>query len=327
MTNHLEKVKTDFINSAIDRAIDQYIETRRAKIPDFVQKYFSINGALKLHKKAFSSDLYKGPINIFWALPYAGMKATTSLLKKMGNQKIPTYFEKVPRGFVTNVQKEVVWLIYTELLELPYRQGNRKSAKDALLEEILNQPEVAKLLIEQLEQIHARSNDPKFRQVLENNLMEYSASRTAAAELAGSIITLSVGAAMFKKMTPGAMATGSLVATAIAQQAAISNFVLGPTLGSVYYSIFPAAASMGLFVATTGTIMAALSLVTSFAGIIVDPMQAKLGLHQRRLKKFIDCLEIELKGSGESKLELKDQYVARILDIVDLLKTATLRFA
>ena len=69
---------------------------------------------------------------------------------------------------------------------------------------------------------------------LEKNLMEYSRSRTAASELAGNIISLSAGASVFGKMTPGALTVGGGLAAAIAQQTAISNFILGPTPDSSY---------------------------------------------------------------------------------------------
>ncbi len=322
MKDNTSKTELKQVDQAINRAIDKYIESRRAKIPEFVNKYFSVKGALKLHKKAISSDLYKSPMNIFWALPYTGLKATASLFKKTGNKKIPGLLEKLPRGFETNVQKEVKWLIYTELLEIPFQQGKRQSGKDALLEEILNQPEITALFIEELAQINEKSKNPEFRKKLESNLMEYASSRIAAADLAGTLITLSVGATIFKQMTPGSMATGSAVAAVIAHQTAVSNFILGSTLGSAWYSIFPVSASVGLIAATTGTIMAAMAIITSFTGIITDPIQAKLGLHQKRLKKFVNSLEKELKGIGDSKFEIKDQYVARVFDILDMLKTA-----
>ncbi len=316
--------KTDSmqVDQAINRAIDKYIESRHAKIAEFVKKHFSVKGALKIHKKALGSDLYKGPMNISWSVPYTILKATSAILKKTGNKKFPTLFKKLPRGFETNVQKEVKWLIYTELLEFPFSEGKRKSDKDAFLEAILGQPEIATLLVEQLSVIGQKSNNPKFRHRLVENLHEYAGGRTAAADLAGTIITLSIGATLFKQMTPGAMATGTAVATAVAHHAAVSNFVLGSTLGSLWYGIFPVTASMGLIIATTGMIMAAMSLVTSFAGIITDPIQTRLGIHQRRLRKFIDCIEKELKGSGESKFEIKDLYIARVFDILDILKTA-----
>ena len=68
--------------------------------------------------------------------------------------------------------------------------------------------------------------------------------------------------------------------------------------------------------------MAALAILTSFSGIITDPIQYKLGFHQKRLNKLIDCLEKELMGVSSSKLKLRDMYVVRIFDLLDLLKKA-----
>ena len=65
-----------------------------------------------------------------------------------------------------------------------------------------------------------------------------------------------------------------------------------------------------------------MAIITSFTGIITDPIQAKLGLHQKRLNKFVNSLEKELKGIGDSKFEIKDQYLARVFDILDMVKTA-----
>ncbi|MDZ7318172.1 MAG: hypothetical protein ONB11_03395 [candidate division KSB1 bacterium] len=313
------------VKQAYDFGVDRYIESRLARVDDFVKRHFSFRGALKLHRKALGKDLYKGPLNIVWAAPYTAAKVMAVALRKCGFNSVSSYMDKLPRGFETNVQQEISWLIYTELLEIPYIQGRRRATKDALLEHILEQPEVSAAIMEQLETIAARASETHFRQLLERNLMEYGCSRTATAELAGSIVTLATGAALFKKMTPGAMATGAAIASALAQQAAVSHFFLGPTLGALYYSVFPATVSAGLLVATTGAVMAALSLVTSFAGVIIDPLQARLGLHQQRLKKFIHSLEHELKGRGDSRLELKAQYVARVFDILDLLKVAALR--
>jgi len=316
MENQIQLKK---IKPAIDRAIKVYIKTREDKIADFVQQHFSFMGSLKMHREVFGYDLIKGPANISWAIPYTVLKAVSSLGAKVG---LPPFIEKVPHGFETSVQKEVRWLMYTEFLEIPYEQGERKSVKDALFEEILIQPEIAEILLDYLSQIKNKSQDAAFRSRLETNLRELVGSRTAAADLAGSIFTLAVGATMFKKMTPGAMATGTAVATAIAQKTAISNFVFGSTLGSLYYAVFPATASMGLLIASIGSIMAALSIVSSFSGIVTDPVMAATGLHQRRLKKFLKSIEIELIGQGKTRYELKDRYVARIIDLIDLIKTA-----
>jgi hypothetical protein len=310
------------IDLAISRAIDSYIRSRKKKVPDFSRTFFSGKGALKLNKKAFGSDLYKAPINILWALPYMGARASALLFKKLRFQKIPHHLERLPVGFETRVQKEINWIIFSELLELPFTQGEKKSMKDALFTEILNQPEISSLFLRELHEIYSKSNNPKFRAALEENLLEYSKSRTAAADLAGNIITISAGVTMFHKMTPGAMTAGSAVASALAQQVAISNFFLGPTLGSLYYGIFPASASLGLVVASTGSIIAVLAVLTSFSGIVTDPIQHKLGIHQRRLLKFIDSLEKSLKRDDNSRFNIRSQYVARVFDLVDLIKRA-----
>jgi hypothetical protein len=315
--------KTDL---AVDRAIRNYIRARKEKVPEFSKKFFSLKGSLQVNKKAFGSDLYKAPVNILWALPYIGAKASSSLFKKMGFQKIPAHLEKIPIGFETKVQQEINWAIFTELLELPYARGDRKSMKDALFAEMLNQPEISSLFSGDLIKIHFKSKNPKFRAALEENLTEYSKSRTAAADLAGNIITISAGATMFSKLTPGVLTTGGAVASAIAQQVAISNFMFGPTLGGLYYGLFPASASMGLVIASTGSLMAALAILTSFSGVVTDPIQHKLGIHQRRLFKFIDSLERELRGKGDSKFHIRDQYVARIFDLLDLIKRAAQTF-
>jgi len=318
-----EKDKTGM---AVDRAIARYIRSRKEKVPLFTGKYFSFKGALKLNRKALGADLYKTPLNVAWTIPYLGLRASSWILKKAGSQSMPSRLEKLPVGFETRVQKELKWLIFTELLEIPYAHENRQSNKDALLEEILNQPEISALFAHEITQIYSKSKNPKYRSALEQNLLEYSRSRTAAADLAGNIVTLSAGATMFHQMTPGVMTAGGVLATTIAQQTAISNFILGPTLGSVYYGFFPASASMGLVIASTGTILAALAVLTSFSGMITDPIQQKLGMHQRRLMKLIDCLDRELRGLGDSRFKIRDQYVARVFDLLDLLKRAARTF-
>ena len=307
-------------DQAVDGAIRDYIQSRRAMVPAFVKEHFSFKGALRLNKKGVGHDLLKAPLNVAWALPYASLIAFSYIMKKAGLKTIPSKIGGIPPGFKTEIQKEINWLIFTELLELPFTQGERTSKKDALFEAIIDQPEISSLFIDGLSRIHSRSRDPKFRLKLEKNLQEYSKSRTAAAELAGSIISLSAGAGVLGKMTPGAITVGGGLAAAIGQHTAISNFFLGPTLGSIYYGVFPASVSMGLVIASTGTVMAALAVLTCFSGMITDPLQVKLGLHQRRLDKLIDCIEKELRGFGDSKLKIKEHYVARIVDLIDLFK-------
>ena len=68
-----------------------------------------------------------------------------------------------------------------------------------------------------------------------------------------------------------------------------------------------------------------LAALTAFAGVVADPLQRALGLHQRRLDRLIDSLEASLRGK-DARFSVRDHYAARILDFVDW-SCALIRFA
>ncbi len=310
------------VETAFNRAVRKYIDSRRKKVSEFVKTHFSLSGALKINRKAFGKDLVKAPMNIAWALPYMAIQVTSVLVKKTGLKKIDSLLQKVPTGLKTSVQEEINFLIFTELLELPYEKNRGNQVTDALLAEILDQPEIKDLFQDQLALIMSRSQQEGFRAALEKRLKEYSLSRTAVSELAGNIIALATGAGTMGKMTPGGISFGMILAGSIAQQSAISGFFLGPTLGGIYYGMFPASASMGLAVASTSAVLATLAIFSAFSGIITDPIQARLGIHEKRLNRLINSLEKTLLDKGDSDLKLRGKYLARVFDLLDLLKTA-----
>ncbi|MBN2700723.1 MAG: hypothetical protein JXR29_04640 [Methylothermaceae bacterium] len=317
-------IDSEVVNQAVERGIERYIQSRKARVPQFVADYFSVRTAWKVHRKALGRDLYRTPLNVVWAVPSAGVQALGGIFRKVGADGVARRLDRLPKGLETDVQREVKWLIYTELLELPYQEGERESHRDALLAEILAEPDLARQCEAYLEIIRRKVDDPGFKESLEHNLTQLAVARNAASELAAGIVSLAAGYAAFQKATPGAIAGGSALAGAIAHQVAVSSFWLGPTLGAWYYSIFPVTASTGLVIASTGTLMAALAVVSTLAGVVVDPLLAATGIHRRRLEKFVDRLGNELRGQGESRLKIHDQYLARVFDILDLLKTAAL---
>jgi len=310
------------VETAFNRAVEQYIAARRTKIPEFVQKNFSISGALRINKRAFGKDLIKAPVNMAWALPYTAIQLTSVLMRKAGLKTIDRLMQKVPSGLKTSVQEEIKKLIFSQLLELPYKRGQKEEVVDALLAAILDQPELKSMLQEDLALIMSQSHEQGFRAILEKRLKEYALSRNAVSELTGNILSLAAGAGMMGKMTPGGISFGSILAASIAQQSAISGFFLGPTLGGLYYGLFPASASLGLAVASTSTVLASLAIFSAFSGIVTDPLQARLGIHQKRLNRLIDSLEETLMAKGDTDLKLREKYLARVFDLIDLLKTA-----
>ena len=135
----MEELSKKKIEKAVDDGVECYLQKCKNAIDDFVLKYFSFKGTWQLHKKALGKDLYRVPLNIAWAVPYLVSRTGHFLLHKMGEEKFLKILEKIPPGFKTDVQKEVEWLIVTELLQLPYKQDGRESNKDGLLASILEQ--------------------------------------------------------------------------------------------------------------------------------------------------------------------------------------------
>ncbi|MGB0129714.1 MAG: DUF6635 family protein [Rhodocyclaceae bacterium] len=308
------------IHVATKEATRRYLTACRGRIPAFTRKHFSLRGAWQINRRALGKDLLRTPANGLWMAPYLLAQGSAALGRKLRLNAIAKRLENLPPGFKTDVEREVEWLIYSELLELPFEQGERRCSRDALLEEILADPAISELLIPSLLQLDRLAQREDFQQRLVDYLGTYTGSRKAAAELSGSLLGLAAGVAAFKQFTPGAVAMGSAAATVIANHLAVGSFLLGPTLGSLYYGVFPAAASAGLLAATTGGLLLAVGALSACVGVITDPIQQALGLHERKLLKLLDALEQELTGQGAG-YRLHDAYVARVFDLWDILQT------
>ena len=310
------------IHVAVTEATQQYLAERRARVVAFAQRHYSFQGALRVNRRALGLDLVRTPVNVLWAIPHLLARGGAKLGRTLRLEALARCLDRLPPGFKTDVEREIEWLIYSELLELPFEQPGRRCTRDALLETILAHPAIGQLLLPELLRLDELAHRRDFRQRLEDYLITYTSNRAAAADLSGSLLSLAAGVAAFKQFTPGTIAIGGVTATAIANQLAIANFMLGPTLGSLYYGLFPATASTGLLVAITGGLLLAVGVLSAGAGVIADPLQQALGLHRRKLIKLLDALERELTGQGGG-YRLHDAYVARVFDLWDLLQAAT----
>jgi hypothetical protein len=315
------------LQHAVDHGMEAYITSRRARIPGFIDRHFSFRGALALHRKTFGRDVYKHPVNLVWGLPVALVTGAADLLAKAGATRTAQGLHRMPRGMPTVLHQELQWLLYTELLELPYVQEGRISHRDALMEHILAEPEIAALCDPYLTHLHSVADRPAFRAALARQLEEYGKTRGAVSELAGSLLHLAAGYAALSKATPGALSAGTAAATAIAQHIAIAHFWLGSTVGAWYYAVFPVAASAGLVAATTGTLLAAVGVVTALAWIVLDPLLATTGIHQRRLDRFVTALGEELRGGRRGAYRVRDHYIARVFDVLEILRAAAKAFS
>ena len=203
-------------------------------------------------------------------------------------------------------------------MELPYDDGVRRTERDALAEAILADPRLALALAAIEERLRRQREDPEAQARLQAMLETYAGARIAAADLFNTALLASTGAALFQKLTPGTFSLGPVLAGALAHQAAVAGFPLGAGLGSLWYAWFPAAPSAALLLSTTGGLMLLTAVLAGFAGVVSDPVQRALGLHARRLERLVEALGRELAGDSAVAFQVRDHYVARIFDLVDL---------
>ena len=157
--------------------------------------------------------------------------------------------------------------------------------------------------------------------IVADALKEYQVTRTAAADITNSLSCTIFGAFAFQKFTPGGIGVAFLLASLWVKEIAVRNFVLGDTLGSFYYSLFPPEPSLAMTGAFFGAVMVLLAVIAALSGIIIDPIQAALGVHRKRLMKMIDHLEQDFSAKASNTYRPKDQFVARIMDAFDMIKS------
>lgn len=310
------------VRAIVTDGVRRYFDDRRARIPGFVDRNFSFRGSLALHRVALGPDILRAPANLLLAGPHAAMKAGGLLANRLGARRLAERAERGGLLLRTDVARRIEWLVMTELLELPTQQPGRESQRDALAETILDDPRVAAEAERLLAPIGRRSDDPAFRARLTEAMASYAGTRAAAAEITTSLMTLGTGALAIKQLTPGAVSLGPALAAVLAQQSAVASFPLGAGLGSLWYGLFPVAPSAALVAGLTGGLMLAAAGVAAFAGIVADPVQRRLGLHTHRLRRMLDALERQILDEKAPAFAVHDHYVARLLDLFDLLGSA-----
>jgi hypothetical protein len=307
--------------AAVEAGARAYFASRRARVQPFVDAHFSLGGTLKLHRAALGWDIARAPLNLTLAVPQIAMHLGASAAGALGATRAAAVLRR-PILLRTAVAQELAWLIHTELLEVPFAQGARESRVDALSAAILAQPAVQDAVGAALLEIGRHGEDPAFRARLAAALDTYGLSRSAAAEITTGLMNLGAGAVAVNKVTPGAATLGPALAGIMAHQTAVSAFPLGAWLGSAWYGFFPVLPSAGLVAATTGGLMVVATTFAAFAGVVSDPIQRALGLHRIRLMRMIDGLERQFFDPGAAGFAVHDHYVARLLDVFDILGAA-----
>ncbi len=311
----------DLALAAVEAGMRQYFADRRVLIGPFIDAHFSLRGSLALHREALGWDFARAPLNLSLAAPQIAMQAGAAVARRLGAGRTAAALRRSIM-LRTDVERQIEWLVHTELLGLPIRQKRRESQRDALAETILAAPGLEEALATALAAIGRHSQDPGFQARLHAAMTQYGTSRSAAAEITTGLLSLGAGALALNKLTPGAVSLGPSLAAVMAQQAATASFPLGAWMGGIWYGLFPAVPSALLLTATTGGLMLAASGFAAVAGVVSDPVQRRLGLHRVRLTRMVDALERQAFDRSAPGFAVHDHYVARLLDLFDLVGAA-----
>lgn len=310
----------------VAEAARRYFDACRGRVPGFVDANFSLAGSARLHRHALGWDLLRAPANVMLSLPQVGLKLGAVAARALGSRKTADSLDRRNLFFETAVARELRWRMMTDLLRQPFEDGDRKFEADGLAEAILSDPEIAARVEAAGAVAAAHGEDPDFRSKLEDAMTEYTGTRAAASEITTGLIALGSGAIAFNQVTPGAFALGPAIAASLAQSAAVSGFPLGTTAGGLWYGLFPVQASPLLVAGATAGVMGVAALASAFAGVVADPVQRKLGIHERRLVKLVDALEGAFTKESAAGFVAYDLYVARLMDLSDVLLSVARAF-
>lgn len=322
-------------------AIQRYFSDCQSRVPEFVQKHFALPGALHTNKGAFGWDILRAPINLIWAPFYALLSIVRWAMRRIpGSKGIANFIQRAPSGWQTTVQRRCAALIQTEILGdttgvylASPNTEKRRSIHDYFLEcwNELSQHEYKDGNTPHSNRHLHSTSSPKLQyatkqqEALQDNIHEavtqYQISRTATADIGNSLSCTALGAFAFQQFTPGGVGIAVFFASWLSKQQAIQTFIFGETLGRWYYTLFPPSPTPFFLTISILSALTALSIIAAFSGFFLDPIQAWLGLHEKRLRTMLSTLESDAIGSLRGGFKPKDQYLARILDTLDAAKS------
>jgi hypothetical protein len=122
---------------------------------------------------------------------------------------------------------------------------------------------------------------------------------------------------VFQSLTPGVISMAPGVAEQVARSTAIGAFPLGEALGAGWYGVFPVGPSPGLVVLTVAGLVLLGAVVATFAGMIADPVQVRVGVHRRRLMRLMATVDAEIGRLPSVPFVAKEHFLVRIFDLWD----------
>ncbi|WP_375186414.1 DUF6635 family protein [Pseudooceanicola sp.] len=251
---------------------------RDAELRGFVARVFGLRGTLRLHRAAFGLDLLRAPLNLCLAPVFLLSRLLAVLTRWLRMPRVSAWLKTRRVFFDTAVSARVA----AEVRGLLYRMEGQG---------LVTAP-------------------PELREAA---VKDYVATRSAVAEMVTTLFVLLAGLVLFRAATPGMISLAGPLAEMRAQAELIAGFPLGSGLGRAYYAVFPVSLPVWQ-VALTGVVLASLgALVTSFAGVLADPVQVATGTHRRRLTRLLTRLD-----RAEAEGVAREHVLARAGDLSDV---------
>lgn len=272
---------------ALEECIEQYIGDCRGRVDGFVDGHFSLQETIALQKQSLVSDLLCYPVNALWAIPSLFVKKLIEVPTKLGWRSGTDLIGLLPGGLRTRYQKEVERLIAVELLEWPCTMGDRRASPNGLLERITHHKQLGALLASgtlSAEMLRELSDIPRL-------IADHSSSRALVLDTAATMLTLAAGWLFFGDHSLGISGIGDQIARKRAKDKAASTFILGSSLGSAFYSVFPPKPSFWQVVGATLVVGLFVTAMSLLVGLLSDPCLKRAGFQHARLHLLIDAVE------------------------------------
>lgn len=271
----------------LEECVEEYIAECRGRVDGFVDGHFSLQETVAFQKQSLASDLLCYPVNALWAIPSLFLKKLLEVPVKLGWRPGSDLIGLLPAGLKTRYQKEIERLIAVELLEWPCTMGERRTSPNGLLNRITRHKQVGPLLASgalSAEALSDLSDIPRL-------VGEHSSSRALVLDTAATVLTLAAGWLFFGDHSLGISGIGDHIARQRAKDRAASTFILGSSLGSAFYSVFPPKPSFWQVVGATFTVGLFVTGMSLLVGLVSDPCLKRAGFQHARLHLLIDAVE------------------------------------
>ncbi|MDQ1901031.1 hypothetical protein RAH32_11310 [Paracoccus sp. WLY502] len=258
---------------------DDALARRRAAVSRFVRDRYGPRGTLRLHRAALGWDLLRAPVNVMLSPVFLLTRLVGWALPRLGLRRAGAWLS-ARRVFLPSDMGRVIQTDLEALVADLDAQGIGPTAPLALTRQ------AAAAMAE---------------------------TRNAVSEITTSVIVLVSGWLLFNRATPGVISLAGPLAEMRAHSTAVSDFLLGDWLGRAWYWAFPVELSPWEVILTGVALAVIGSLVTTFAGLVADPVQVVTGTHRRRILRLLDRLDRAQPGPG---LE-REHLLARAGDLSD----------